>query len=473
MEKFPQIVTFRLNSECNNNCAYCYGPKNVKGLPFSELKKMFSLFAEKGVKGIVITGGEPLLRKDIVKIFQELKKYHIKIYLDTNGDYFFKYKKEINKYIDVLGLPLDFSSNKDFFRNKKHFSNILKILNYYQTRKKRPILRIGTVVTKKNIGDLEGIGQILLNYKPDIWKIYQLIPTNKGVDEKLSISQNRFEGVARKTIFRFSEKLNIIISARNDRASAYFMLNPDGTVIMPIEKRGEYKEETIGNIFNKDIIKRWIKYIHESRYMNNAEPTFSFKYSRFPMKEKYNQIWHLAKEYYKKGQFYNINHIEWMIKESLNVSKKEHLDDSIFVPFVILHDIGYLKVPKDSPFKKNTRKIHMREGGALSKEVLNKVKYPKNKTNLISSYISKHDNWALGDNYPYNYDISMGVFNDLDFISMLEPGGFKAMKKLLKKGSEEMIEHLKNDEKLKNRPFVAPSTKKIHKEYMDQLNTGP
>ncbi len=68
MDHFPEIVTFRVTSRCTKDCDFCYGPKNIPELDFSQLQKVFSLLAKKGVKSITITGGEPLLRSDIKKI---------------------------------------------------------------------------------------------------------------------------------------------------------------------------------------------------------------------------------------------------------------------------------------------------------------------------------------------------------------------------------------------------------------------
>lgn len=73
MNKFPAIISFRITARCDNDCKYCFGPKNIKEMSFSKLKKMFKLLYEKGAKAILLTGGEPLIRKDFEKIIKELK----------------------------------------------------------------------------------------------------------------------------------------------------------------------------------------------------------------------------------------------------------------------------------------------------------------------------------------------------------------------------------------------------------------
>ncbi len=281
MINFPSIITFRITSRCIHNCKYCYGPKNIKELKFPELKKIFDLFYKGNVKAVVLTGGEPLLRKDIIEIFRELKKYNLKIFLDTNGDLFFKYKNYIDKYVDVLGLPVDSSSKSHTYRNSKNFEIILKILNYYKKKKLKPILRIGTVITRENINDLKNIAKLLKNYKIDIWKIYQFIPigTNAVLNKReLEINLINFKEETDYIKKKYSKYFKIIISKRGDRTNAYFMVNPDGTILMPREDLKTCEEVTIGNIFEEDIIDKWRKLINKKNYINNAKVTFNYKF---------------------------------------------------------------------------------------------------------------------------------------------------------------------------------------------------
>ncbi|GAI53622.1 unnamed protein product, partial [marine sediment metagenome] len=60
----------------------------------------------------------------------------------------------------------------------------------------------------------------------------------------------------------------------------------------------------------------------------------------------------------------------------------------------------------------------------------------------------------------------LNLFNDLDYISMYSPEGFPAMGKLLKKNPFELLNYLKNDEKLPKRPFCSQATKKLYKKYL-------
>jgi len=280
MEKFPDIITFRITSRCNNDCKCCFGPKkNTEELSFQKLQELFNLFSKNGAKAIVLTGGEPLIRDDFEDIVKELKNQDFKIFLDTGGDLFFKYPDVITESIDVLGLPIDFPN--DSYRNKGNFENTIKILNFFKDKPKRPIIRIGTVVTKDNIKKLEEIGNLIKNYPVDIWKIYEFIPQNNAVKNMpfLEVSSKQFDEAIKNIEDKFSKYFKIVISRRKGRTNAYFFVASDGNVFMPVDDFKICREVSIGSIFDKDITEKWRKFVSESNYVDNAKSTFNYKFS--------------------------------------------------------------------------------------------------------------------------------------------------------------------------------------------------
>lgn len=276
MRYFPQVVTFRVTSRCNNDCKYCFGPRNVGEMNLAKLKKLFRLFYSKSIKAVVLTGGEPLLRDDFGEIIDELRKYNFKIFLDTNGDYFFKYKDLISNNIDELALPVDFPDRS--YRNKNNLKTILRILNHFKTTDRRPMIRIGTVATKENIGVLDKVGELLKDYPVDIWKIYQFIPENFNALRNrrlLEVSQKEFDKSTRKLREVFSKFFKLVIHKRDNMNRAYFFVGSDGTVFMPVDDGDIFREKIIGNIFDGNIFDKWEQVVSEKNYLSNIKATFN------------------------------------------------------------------------------------------------------------------------------------------------------------------------------------------------------
>ena len=85
-----------VTDRCNFRCTYCM-PREVfdKDYPFlprkdllsfEEIERVARLFAERGVRKLRITGGEPLLRKDVDELIERLARIpDVEITLTTNG----------------------------------------------------------------------------------------------------------------------------------------------------------------------------------------------------------------------------------------------------------------------------------------------------------------------------------------------------------------------------------------------------
>jgi cyclic pyranopterin phosphate synthase len=84
-----------VTDRCNFRCVYCM-PKEVYGLDhrflerrelltFEELARVARVFVEGGVQKIRITGGEPLVRRDLERLVAQLAELDVDLTLTTNG----------------------------------------------------------------------------------------------------------------------------------------------------------------------------------------------------------------------------------------------------------------------------------------------------------------------------------------------------------------------------------------------------
>lgn len=88
---FPDLVACTVFTPgCNFHCGFCYNESIVnddKSIPDVPEEEFFK-FLEKRKKvldGVVVSGGEPTLQKDLPEFLEKIKKMKFKTKLDTNG----------------------------------------------------------------------------------------------------------------------------------------------------------------------------------------------------------------------------------------------------------------------------------------------------------------------------------------------------------------------------------------------------
>ena len=79
------VIDYKLTGRCNANCEFCWD--FCKGISESKITDIIKVFEKlRGIVDIVsLTGGEPLVVKDVDTIIKLLSEMGFKIYLSTNG----------------------------------------------------------------------------------------------------------------------------------------------------------------------------------------------------------------------------------------------------------------------------------------------------------------------------------------------------------------------------------------------------
>ena len=123
------IVSLRitLTNRCNVNCLYCHHDGMVKSkdeMTADELYTICKIAKKLGVKKIRLSGGEPLLKKDIVEIVQKIASLDFKdISMTTNGILLEKYAQDLKDAgLDRVNVSLDTLNRETFeFITKKDY----------------------------------------------------------------------------------------------------------------------------------------------------------------------------------------------------------------------------------------------------------------------------------------------------------------------------------------------------------------
>ncbi len=83
----PVLATFQVNLRCNSACGYCDLPLNVGRYEMTreEVRRVFSGLYHDGIRFVLVQGGEPLLRRDLPDILEDLSVIGFHLTLITNG----------------------------------------------------------------------------------------------------------------------------------------------------------------------------------------------------------------------------------------------------------------------------------------------------------------------------------------------------------------------------------------------------
>lgn len=90
-KKIPGIAVIALTFKCQCNCVCCSSNifrnyyDNFTQMPLADIKIIINKIADLGVPRIHFTGGEPLLRKDIVSIVKICSERGLLTFVETNG----------------------------------------------------------------------------------------------------------------------------------------------------------------------------------------------------------------------------------------------------------------------------------------------------------------------------------------------------------------------------------------------------
>jgi cyclic pyranopterin phosphate synthase len=127
-----------VTDRCDFRCVYCMAedmtflPK-AEVLSLEELERLCSAFVRRGVKKLRLTGGEPLVRKNVMSLFRGLGR-HLEtgaleeLTLTTNGSQLGKYAKELAAIgVKRVNVSMD-TLDKDKFRELTRWGDLDQVM---------------------------------------------------------------------------------------------------------------------------------------------------------------------------------------------------------------------------------------------------------------------------------------------------------------------------------------------------------
>jgi Fe-coproporphyrin III synthase len=194
------VVVWNVGQRCNLKCLHCYSQSQNRDYPgelsAAEGKKLIEDLAQFGSPVILFSGGEPLLRKDLLLLAQAATNLGMRAVISTNGTLITeKMARELKKIgLSYVGISLDgLKETHDHFRGVKGaFSLALKGIRNCQEAGMKVGLRF--TISRHNEKDVPGIFDLLEEENIPRVCFYHLVYAGRGtklMEENLNAKDTR------------------------------------------------------------------------------------------------------------------------------------------------------------------------------------------------------------------------------------------------------------------------------------------
>lgn len=185
----PRLIFWEVTKGCNLRCIHCRASAtelcSPDDLDTKEAEAIIDSITEYAKPILILSGGEPLFRRDIFHLASYADSKGLKVALATNGTLINREvaEKIKNSGIRRVSISLDGAkaSTHDAFRAIPG-SFDMAIRGFMNLKEVGMSLQINTTITKLNAHELPDIYNLCLKLKADALHIFMLVPVGCGVN---------------------------------------------------------------------------------------------------------------------------------------------------------------------------------------------------------------------------------------------------------------------------------------------------
>ncbi|MCC7107367.1 MAG: radical SAM protein [Chloroflexi bacterium] len=180
------VVVWTVTRKCNLACIHCYAAAGNQDFPgelsHEEGRALLKDLADFGVPVVLFSGGEPLIRPDILELATYARELGLRITFSTNGTLVTPEIAGRLKRLGVgyVGISLDgIDETHDYFRGVKGaFEAALAGIRHCQAAGLRVGVRL--TLTRHTVRDLDNLFELLQREHIDRVCFYHLVPSGRG-----------------------------------------------------------------------------------------------------------------------------------------------------------------------------------------------------------------------------------------------------------------------------------------------------
>ncbi len=174
-EHIHWYVTGRCNID--PECSYCFKPETYYSEAGQRLTSLAGILVDNGIKQTTITGGEPLLVRELDDALRILKDGGVYVSLHTNGILLDdKRLNELTGLVDDIALPIDTTRRavQKELRGDSFMKTFHKLLYLARDINKKNItLGYHTVFADPNKNDMKNVYKFINQHDFNYWRVYE------------------------------------------------------------------------------------------------------------------------------------------------------------------------------------------------------------------------------------------------------------------------------------------------------------
>ena len=167
LKDVPVYVQFYLTARCNLTCQQCniiHANADVREVTINEIERIADNLARLGVAIVLLTGGEPFMRRDLPEIIRAFESRGVHVRMQTNG---FATRDQIEQAVAAGGRDISISldslkpASQDFINGgfKESWHQALRAMALFTQilPKDESFAALGCVIQRKNLDDIEDV----------------------------------------------------------------------------------------------------------------------------------------------------------------------------------------------------------------------------------------------------------------------------------------------------------------------------
>lgn len=184
-------ISWNTTKRCNLYCKHCYresGPEKMDNeLSTEEGKKLLDQMVKAGMRVIVLSGGEPMLRDDIFEIIDHAKSIGMTVLMGSNGTLITKEKAEELKSSGLSAIAISIDSldpekHNNFRGSDTAFQKAMEGANNCLAAGIK--VQLNCTVTKENLDEIEEIADFASKLGASSSHMLFLVDTGRGKEIK-------------------------------------------------------------------------------------------------------------------------------------------------------------------------------------------------------------------------------------------------------------------------------------------------